>query len=317
MRGTLRRGTAAAAAAVVVSGVLVSGGSVSAATGAEEEAADGPLRILVANDDGYQHPYIRQLRDALTAAGHDAVIVAPADNQSGRGTGANYSQGSTVRAEQAEPGIWSVTGTPGDAVNFGLQHAFPGERPDLVVSGVNPGANVGQTVNHSGTIGATVAAVDAGVPALAISLEPDLTNPDNPMPTLPEAIDFTVRTVDRLAATSRGGALLPAGTGLNINYPATPDGGVAFTNVGVARTFTFAFDPDPDECPTCYTTRLGFDPEAPERIPDADTTAILEDDVSISLLTTDWTAAGWAETAPPPSRGEVERTRERLSRLRP
>ncbi|WP_051831299.1 5'/3'-nucleotidase SurE [Streptomyces violens] len=275
------------------------------------------MRILISNDDGYRHSYIRQLQAVLKRAGHEAVVVAPAADQSGRGTGMTLSSSATIRAERAEPDIWSVTGTPGDAVNFGIGHAFGGAKPDLVVSGVNAGPNSGSAVNHSGTVGATVVASEAGIPAIAVSADADLTNPQDRYPSVPQAAAFTERVVERLVETARSGALLPAGITLNINYPAKPDGPVAFTNVGKARNITVSYAPDPDSCATCYKPKLVYDPSAPEPVRNADTTALAANDVSVSVLTADWGAAGWATGSRPPSTKDVKRTKTRLTGLRP
>ncbi|MDI3405115.1 5'/3'-nucleotidase SurE [Streptomyces cavernicola] len=306
-------GTAVATTVLVTGSGPAVAGQPRLAAGAD----DRPLRILISNDDGYRHPYIRQLQAALKGAGHKAVIVAPAEDQSGRGTGLTLSAKATIRAEQAEPDIWSVTGTPGDAVNFGLEHVFGSAAPDLVVSGVNAGANAGTAVNHSGTVGATVAAADAGIPAIAVSADADLTNPDDRYPSAPQAAAFAERVVERLARTADTGPLLPAGATLNINYPAHPDGGVAFTNLGKARNYTFSYVPDPASCATCYKPKLGYDPNAPESVRNADTSALAANDVSLSLLTADWGANGWAAGARPPSTEDVQRTKARLTGLRP
>ncbi|MBR7673015.1 5'/3'-nucleotidase SurE, partial [Streptomyces daliensis] len=279
--------------------------------------AEAGLRVLVSNDDGYRHPYIRLLAQALRRAGHEAVIVAPDGNRSGSGTGVNYERGATVRAEETGPGVWSVSGSPGDAVAFGIQHVFAGDPPDLVVSGVNPGPNTGPTANHSGTVGATVAAQELGVPALAVSAGVDLTSPDDPFPSAPLAADFAARTVDRLARTAGRGALLPAYTALNVNVPAKPDGGVAFTHLGRAQEITREFVPAPDTCATCYTVSVGLDPSAPEPVGGADTSALRAGDVSLSLLTGDWGAPGWARGERPPDERDVRRTRARLAGLHP
>ncbi|UGY91667.1 5'/3'-nucleotidase SurE [Streptomyces gobiensis] len=328
INGVLRKAIALVAAAAAGS-VLVTGSSAASEptqstkptnptkpTAAEPSAA-GTLRVLLSNDDGFEHPYLRVLRGALEKAGHEVVIVAPAGDRSGSGTGMNFTMGATVRATEAEPGIWSVEGSPGDAVAFGVQNVFAEAEPDVVVSGVNPGPNAGPTANHSGTVGATVAALEAGVPSVAVSAGFDLTNPDDLFPSVPQAADFTVRTVERLAATSDGGPLLPPYTSLNINYPAKPAGKVAFTKVGRAQSITRRFVPDPGSCATCYKIRLGFNPDAPEPVGSADTRALAANDVSVTLLTADWTASYWARGAQPPSQRDVLRTRYRLSGLRP
>ncbi|MFH9421153.1 5'/3'-nucleotidase SurE [Streptomyces sp. NPDC017529] len=315
-----RRRAGGLGCAAAAAGLLVAG-SGPVATGRPAAPAPGrPLSVLISNDDGFRHPYIRALQAALKKAGHTAVIVAPAQDMSGHGTRMTFTPGASLRAEETEPDVWSVGGSPGDSVAFGVQRVFTartGRPPDLVVSGVNPGPNTGFAVNHSGTVGATVAAADAGVPALAVSAGYDAGDPRNPFPSAARAVDFTVRTVARLAATAHGGALLPYGTALNVNYPARPDGGLAFTNVGTARHVAVGYVPDPATCATCYKVRLEQDPDAPERVPAADTTALAANDVSVSLLTGDWGARGFAPARRPPSGKEAERTRARLYGLRP
>ncbi|WP_419995356.1 5'/3'-nucleotidase SurE [Streptomyces boninensis] len=304
----------AASAAATAAALLA--GSAPAATppAALGRPAAGPLKILISNDDGYKHPYIRQLQAALKKAGHDAVIVAPADDQSGKGTGLAFS--GSLKAAEEEPGIWSVTGSPGDAVTFGVRQVFKGAGPDLVVSGINAGPNAGPTANHSGTVGATVAANDLDIPAIAVSADFDLKNPQNPFPTVPQAADFTARTVDRLAKT-KGRDLLPSRTALNINYPAKPASAVAFTNVGRAAMITVTYVPDPASCPTCYKITPGLDPNAPEPVGNADTAALRAGKVSVSLLAGDWGARGWASGQGGPSEREVRMTKARLQGLQP
>ncbi|MEU9143400.1 5'/3'-nucleotidase SurE [Streptomyces sp. NPDC048349] len=177
-----------------------------------------PLRILLTNDDGYSAPGIRKAFERLTAAGHDVTIVAPLTNQSGTGT--KMMSAPTLTVKHPEPKVWAVDGTPGDSVAFGLAEVFAGEAPDLVVSGTNFGPNVAGLATHSGTVGGAVAALESGVPAIALSTgglaAPDPVTTVNAMgPTL----DFAVKLIDRLRARARSGRLLPEGVGLNVNHP--------------------------------------------------------------------------------------------------
>lgn len=188
------------------------------AAAAPQAPPTGPLRILLTNDDGYDAPGIRMLFQRLTAAGHDVTIVAPLTNQSGTGT--KMTSSSTVRVEHPEPRVWAVDGTPGDSVSFGMSEVFADRAPDLVVSGTNFGPNVAALATHSGTVGGAVAALEHGVPAIAVSTG-GLTVP------VPEPIfnamrptnDFTVKLIERLQAKAKNGPLLPEGVGLNVNHP--------------------------------------------------------------------------------------------------
>ncbi|MFI8341660.1 5'/3'-nucleotidase SurE [Streptomyces sp. NPDC085639] len=209
--------------------------AVAAPQTAPQAAPAGPLRILLTNDDGYNAPGIRKAFQRLTAAGHDVTIVAPLTNQSGAGT--KMSNAPTITVKHPEPKVWAVDGSPGDSVAFGLAEVFAGDAPDLVVSGTNFGPNVAGLATHSGTVGGAVAALEHGVPAIALSTGgvtvPDPVTTVNAMgPTL----DFAVKLIDRLRARARSGPLLPQGVGLNVNHPVVGADGKG-TAAGVAATF--------------------------------------------------------------------------------
>lgn len=266
-----------------------------AAEAATPAPAPKRLNILLSNDDGYQFPFIRAVQGALKAAGHNAVIVAPATDQSGKGTGINAKRGSVFKAAEVEPGIWSVEGTPADSVAFGIQHVYKDKKPDLVISGINAGQNMGATTNHSGTVGAAITAAEKGVPSIAVSAEFDVANPTNPFPQIPQAVGFTVKLVEKLIATApRNGPVLSGKSTLNVNYPVKPTGKVALTNVGSAEAIFTEYVPAPEECATCFRLDLGVNPNAEEPVGNADTTAIGQGKVSISLLDGDWTTPAWA-----------------------
>lgn len=198
-------------------------------------APAAPLRILLTNDDGYDAPGIRKAFERLTAAGHDVTIVAPLTNQSGTGTKMTSAPAITVR--HPEPKVWAVDGTPGDSVTFGLSEVFEGRAPDLVVSGTNFGPNVAGLATHSGTVGGAVAALESGVPAIALSTG-GLSVPD-PVATvnaMGPTVDFAVKLIDRLRARAKSGPLLPKGVGLNVNHPVVGADGKG-TAAGVAATF--------------------------------------------------------------------------------
>lgn len=132
--------------------------------------ADGPvLRVLVTNDDGVQAPGIAVLVDALRALPNTQVtVVAPSQNRSG--TGGKVSDGSVSTSATTTLGGYPATavdGFPADAVAVALGENGP--QPDVVVSGVNDGANLGPVTAVSGTVGAARAAAEAGIPALAVS----------------------------------------------------------------------------------------------------------------------------------------------------
>jgi len=130
------------------------------ATGMNE---NGELEILLTNDDGIGSVGIRALHDALSDVGN-VTVVAPADDQSAVGRAIS----TEVEIEEHELG-YAIRGTPSDCVVAGLEAIGP--YPDLVVSGCNRGANLGQYVlGRSGTVSAAVEAAFFGVPSIAVSL---------------------------------------------------------------------------------------------------------------------------------------------------
>jgi 5'-nucleotidase len=123
--------------------------------------------ILVTNDDGVAAPGLRAVLDAVHGLG-DVIVSAPDGERSGSSHAMTFH--SMLRAHELEPGRWAVSGTPVDCVYFGLMHIT--ERPpDLVISGVNSGYNLGTDVFYSGTVGGAAEAFLRGASALAVSVE--------------------------------------------------------------------------------------------------------------------------------------------------
>lgn len=181
-----------------------------------------PLDIMLVNDDGYTAPGLAAVRDALVAAGHQVTVVAPASQQSGVGTSLTLGA-FDVTAVSAT--TYAVNATPSTTVYTGLDALLTGDdRPDLVVSGTNEGANVGLFATASGTLSAAVAAVfNYDLPAIAISTATDATGkvPDGLYAT---SADVLVDLIAQLEATQGGSdRLLPGHTGLNVNIPLGAD----------------------------------------------------------------------------------------------
>ncbi|MBA0127481.1 5'/3'-nucleotidase SurE [Haloechinothrix sp. YIM 98757] len=262
-----------------------------------EYTSDEPLDILLTNDDGYQNPALNALRQALAGAGHNVTVVAPCEEQSGTGTAqsTNYVRGeptqdNTITAREVEPDVWAVCGFPGDAVLFGVQHAFDSGRPDLVVSGVNPGHNSGAVTNHSGTVGATVMASELAIPAIATSVEIDPTTRPPSVGSISEASAYTARLIERLQATSDDGALLPEHVTLNVNYPAADEPqGTRVTRTGRTAFVRPRFEAT-DLCADCYLVlpHLNTDRDPVRR---SDNNALADDYISVTPLDGDWTAS--------------------------
>src|ERR1700722_7999879 len=122
--------------------------------------------ILITNDDGIQAEGLRALVQAVEGLGTISV-VAPSHERSASAQSLTLRQ--PVFWEQVAEREWSVKGTPADAVLFALHKLLP-ELPDLVISGINPGGNLGENVFYSGTVGAAMEGAINHIPAIAISV---------------------------------------------------------------------------------------------------------------------------------------------------
>jgi 5'-nucleotidase len=161
--------------------------------------------VLLANDDGYLAPGIRALREALLPIA-DVVVCAPATEQSA--TSHSITLNRPLRLWEAEPGIFSVDGTPADSVYVALHSAqrVIKRRPDLVVSGMNHGLNLGNDVFYSGTVAAAREGALRGYSAMAFSahLSADLA----------AACSVASRLVQRVIAQASEETVL-----YNVNFP--------------------------------------------------------------------------------------------------
>jgi len=124
------------------------------------------VKILVSNDDGYRAEGVRRLREALATLA-EVTVVAPDRNKSGASNSLTLDV--PLRVFEAEPGVYFVPGTPTDCVHLAISGLFDFEH-DMVVSGVNDGANLGDDVLYSGTVAAAVEGRFLGLPTIAVSL---------------------------------------------------------------------------------------------------------------------------------------------------
>lgn len=127
------------------------------------------MRILLSNDDGVYAPGLHAMAKALKRLG-DVWIVAPAQEQSTKGHSLTLHK--PLRVEHIDERIFAVTGTPADCIAVGMGEILP-RKPDLVVSGINRGANLGQDIFYSGTVSAAREACMQGIPSFAVSLDFD------------------------------------------------------------------------------------------------------------------------------------------------
>ncbi len=124
------------------------------------------MRILLSNDDGYRADGLQALRQALSTMA-EVEVVAPEHNNSAKSNALTLN--APLYVHDAGPGVRYVNGTPADCVHIALTGLL-GYRPDLVISGINNGANMGDDTLYSGTVGAAMEGYLFGIPALAVSL---------------------------------------------------------------------------------------------------------------------------------------------------
>lgn len=224
-----------------------------AQTGATQGNGAAPLEIMVTNDDGYAADGIDTMVEALRALPDVKVtVVAPATDKSG--TGSQTTPG-TLTASEAETKsgypATAVDGFPADTVTYALDEVYAGDRtPDLVVSGINKGQNLGPITEISGTVGAAKAAVTAGIPAVAVS------QGLGDAPDYAAAAAFVVEWIEDHRQALARGALSP--TVVNLNTPTCALG----TSVRGLKQVPLAVDGtgvvDPSDCASTATD-LGDD----------------------------------------------------------
>lgn len=180
------------------------------------------MHVLVSNDDGVDAPGIRCLAEAMRELGR-VTVVAPDRNRSGASNSLTLEQ--PVRVHELEPGRYRVNGTPTDCVHLALLGLLDKD-PDIVVSGINDSANLGDDVIYSGTVAAAIEGRYLGHPAVAVSLVSRDHRPQH----FETAARAAVLVVQQLLKDP-----LPADTILNLNVPDLPFdelGGFEVTRLG-------------------------------------------------------------------------------------
>lgn len=165
------------------------------------------MRILISNDDGYQAPGLNCLADHLSSSS-SVTVVAPERDRSGASNSLTLSR--PLRVRQAANGFWYVDGTPTDCVHLAITGLLDTE-PDMVVSGINQGSNLGDDVLYSGTVAAAMEGRFLGLPAIAVSLA------SHEGRHFETAASIVARLIQQLSHHP-----LPADTILNINVPDLP-----------------------------------------------------------------------------------------------
>ena len=232
----------------------------------------GTKQILVTNDDGIHAEGVKALEQALTPLG-EVTVVAPDREMSA--TSQSISVHTPLRVYAFDERHYAVTGTPADAVVLAIYRLLPA-KPDLVVSGINPGGNLGENVVYSGTVAAAMEAALHGVPSFAISLATR------------KYLDFSVAgSFAAQLATKVLAEGLPPGIMLNVNIPRGEVHGVRITRQSQKISQNVVHEKqDPRGRPYYWldeTMRL----EIAE--PDSDYAAIRAHEISITPLQVDRT----------------------------
>lgn len=204
------------------------------------------MKILVTNDDGIHSPGIRTLIETLSGMG-TVIVAAPSEEKSAASHALTISRPLFVKQIRIS-GVagFAVDGTPADCIKLAVDKLMP-ERPDVVVSGINQGANTGINVFYSGTVAAALEATLMGIPAVAVSLASH------------QAQSFLFSAAfTRSLLGSQCMKSLPAGVFINVNIPNLPEDeikGIRITRQGEARySDCYIQQHDPDGRPFYWLT---------------------------------------------------------------
>ncbi len=247
--------------------------------------------ILLTNDDGINSPGLRAAAEALSTLGW-VTVVAPREQSSGAGRSLPSNTGGAIHAHRQQIGgdrweVFAVDGTPAQAVQHGILELVP-RLPDLVVSGINYGENVGSGITISGTVGAALEAASFGIPALAVSLE----TPKEYHLSHSADINFAAAYFTRLFAELIFKQHLPPDVDvMKVDVPATATFGTRWQVTRLSRQrYYMPIKPEreklTDRRKVDYRRQLEADPE-----PDSDVAAIVSGGfVSVTPLSLDLTS---------------------------
>ncbi len=236
-------------------------------------------RILVTNDDGFSAEGIQVLAGALEGLG-ELWVIAPDSEQSAVSHALTLER--PLRVRSVGERRYLVDGTPTDCVTLGISSLMNGSPPDIVVSGINRGANMGVDVHYSGTVSAAFEGVILGVPAIAVS-----------------QIVGRGMSWDAAAAVARELTAwvldhgLPKDTLLNVNVPLTESRGLKLTRLGVRRYTEGVLKQKDPRGRTIYW--IGGGEPVWERIPGTDFHEVGEGWISVTPLNLDMTDTGFLE----------------------
>ncbi|MEL7048154.1 MAG: 5'/3'-nucleotidase SurE [Pseudomonadota bacterium] len=170
------------------------------------------MRILVTNDDGINAPGLKILREIATKLSDDVWVAAPDNNQSGASHSLTLHE--PLRCQEVAERCFAIRGTPTDCVIMGVRHILLDTPPDLILSGVNRGANIADDVTYSGTIAAAIEGSMLGIRSMALSQTTDFAKGDDGIPWT-TALTHGPDVIRKALAAD-----LPPEILVNINFPA-------------------------------------------------------------------------------------------------
>src|SRR6476660_3166578 len=188
------------------------------------------MRILLTNDDGITSRGLFAAKEALDEVG-TVSVVAVASNKSAVGRGITIDRALTVTEVELRDGTrgFATDGTPVDCVRF-AELGLVGERPDLILSGINHGSNLGDDITYSGTVAAALEGIVLGIPAIAVSQQSAAREMNF---WAGREFDFSVAAAFAAELVRRvADDPLPADTLINVNCPGGPPTGVEVTHLG-------------------------------------------------------------------------------------
>jgi 5'-nucleotidase len=247
------------------------------------------VRVLITNDDGIQAGGLNALRLALRQIdGLELYVVAPDSNRSATARSITTRSPLWVQEIPFDDGSsgFATDGTPVDCVRF-AELGLIGERPELIVAGINHGSNLGDDITYSGTVAAALEGIVLGIPAIALSQQ-----------SAPGAVDYyATREYDFTASAAFSAELvrrvvqdpLPADTLLNVNFPPGEPAGVEVTHLGkrLYNDEMKLIDEDPDTGRVRYQI-YGFEPSFEDES-GSDLSAIARDRISVTPVHFDLT----------------------------
>ena len=236
-------------------------------------------RVLISNDDGFHAPGIKALTKVITGLAREVWVIAPAEEQSCAGHALTLRQ--PLRIQKRAPRRYTVDGTPTDSILLGLHQVMRDCRPDLVISGINKGGNLGDDVTYSGTIAAAMESTILGVPSIAFSQHYQ----DNHPVKWATGTHWIPEVLKKLK-----GLQLPNNSLLNVNFPdviASSVTGIDVTRQG-ARKFNDVIQPGSDPRGNPYYW-IGAQQLETRNAKGTDMSSVLAGAISITPLSVDLT----------------------------